>query len=213
MPGVLCGYARVSTNDQDLTVQLTALREAGCEKIFEEKVSGKTREKRPELASCLAFLREGDTLVITRLDRLGRSVLDLISIVENLAKRGIRFRCLQQPVTVDDASSRMFFRMLAVFAEFELDIRRERQAEGNARAKAEGKTWGGSKPIYDATKTIEACRVLVAKHGWGATECAKHLRMSTRTLYRKVAKADPPLFGAQPEHLRAEVEKFDVRAR
>ena len=210
MSGVSIGYARVSSQQQDLAVQLEALAGAGCERVFSEKVSGKSKQGRDELEKCLSFVRDGDTLIVTRLDRLGRSVRDLLDIVERLASRGVKFRCLQQPIfDINDSTSKMFFTMLAGFAEFELNIRKERQIEGIARAKADGRYKGG-KAKYDAKKTIRAARNLKDIHGWGATAIAMHLKMSVRTLYRITSAAEPPLWGPTPINL--DVETFDVSA-
>lgn len=212
MNGVSVGYARVSSDGQDLGVQLDQLRSAGVTKIFSEKVSGKDRE-RPELAQCIAFLREGDTLVVARIDRLGRSVKHLLEIVEGLHAKGVKFRCLNQPMfDLTDASQKMLFQILAAFAEFETSIRAERQAEGIARAKAEGRYKGGSKSRYNSKNVISACRTLKEKYGYGAADCAKHLKMAKRTLYKHTAKADPPLWGEFKPGKPAAVEEFDIMA-
>lgn len=131
---MLVGYARVSSAGQSLEVQLEQLQGAGCEKVFSEKRSG--RNNRPELQSAVEFVREGDVFVVTRLDRLARSVIDLHKVVGDLNEKGVGFRCLQQG-TLDTtrAEGRMMLTILAAFAEFEADIRRDRQLEGIAKAR------------------------------------------------------------------------------
>lgn len=183
MTGVSVGYARVSTTDQDLSVQVSQLEAAGATKLFSEQVSGKSMA-RPALDQCLQFLREGDTLIVCRVDRLGRSMRDLLNIVAQLRAKGVRFLVLNQPMfDLNDASQNMMFQVLAAFAEFETNIRAERQREGIERAKAEGRYKGGKQSKYNTDKIIKACRYLKEKHGYGASDCAKHLRMNVRTLY------------------------------
>src|SRR5204863_4040096 len=132
------GYARVSTTDQDCTLQEEALRLAGCDVVRSEKASGTSRTGREELETLLAFLRTGDTLVVTRIDRLARSVADLEGIVRELAAKGAFLRCIEQPVDTGTPAGKAFLQMLGVFAEFETALRRERQMEGIAKAKAAG---------------------------------------------------------------------------
>ncbi len=132
------GYARVSTTDQDLTIQETALRAAGCEVIRAEKRSGTTREGREELRTVLEFLRKSDVLMVTRIDRLARSIGDLQDIVRQVKARGASLRATEQPIDTGTAVGKCFLDMLGVFAEFETNLRRERQLEGIAKAKAAG---------------------------------------------------------------------------
>lgn len=131
------GYARVSSEDQDLTVQIEQLKAAGCAKIFSEKRSGSSRE-RPELDRCLTYVRDGDTLMVTRIDRLARSLKDFSDIVADLTAREVLFKCLLQPVESGGPAGTLMMQMLAAFAEFEAALRRERQAEGIAKAKEAG---------------------------------------------------------------------------
>ena len=140
------GYARVSSLDQDTSLQAETLRQAGCHRIWEEKASGTSRQHRNELDSLLGFLREGDTLVITRIDRLARSMKDLQDIVHDLKERGISLQATEQPVDTSTAAGKAFLDMLGVFAEFETNLRRERQMEGIAKAKAAGK-YKGKAPL------------------------------------------------------------------
>lgn len=149
MTATLVGYARVSSSGQSLEVQLDALNEAGCKKVFAEKKSGLSAEGRVQLADCLDYVREGDTLVVTRLDRLARSVGDLFKIIEQLQKKGVAFRCLQQGgVDTDSSTGRLMLAILGAVAAFEADIRKERQMEGIAKAKAAG-VYTGRKASID----------------------------------------------------------------
>ncbi|OYQ25106.1 resolvase [Sandarakinorhabdus cyanobacteriorum] len=176
---MLVGYARVSSLGQSLEVQEAALREAGCEKLFAEKRSGTTREGREALREALEFVREGDVLMVTRLDRLARSMGDLQGIIEELNRKGVGFRCLQQGA-VDTTSSmgRLVLNMLAAIAEFETDLRKERQREGIDKAKAAGIYKGRPKSI-DPTE-IQRLHSL----GVGATDIAKRLGIGRATVYR-----------------------------
>lgn len=132
------GYARVSTQDQDLSVQIDALKAAGCEHIRSEKVSGTKMAGRTELDILLQFVRPGDTIVVTRVDRLARSVLDLQTMSRDLRERGVTLKATEQPIDTSTAAGKAFFDMLGVFAEFETNLRRDRQLEGIEAAKAKG---------------------------------------------------------------------------
>ena len=164
---MMYGYARVSTSDQDLSIQLDALRAAGCEIIRAEKQSGTTTEKRSELANLLEFLRPGDELVVTRIDRLARSVGDLQTIVAQLRAKGVALKATEQPIDTGSAAGKAFLDMLGVFAEFETSLRRERQMEGIARAKAKG-IYKGRKPSIDVSQVRQ-----LRAAGKGATEIAR----------------------------------------
>lgn len=173
------GYARVSTSDQDLTIQREALKAAGCEIIREEKVSGTSRQGRNELNILLEFLRSGDVLVVTRLDRLARSMDDLSAIVRELQDKGVSLRATEQPVDTSTAAGKAFFQMLGVFAEFETNLRSERQLEGIQKAKAAG--------VYKGRKaTIDPLEIkhLKEDEGLGATEIAKRLGIARTSVYR-----------------------------
>ena len=140
------GYARVSSVGQSLDVQLEKLAQAGCEKVFEEKRSG-TSDKRPRLQACLEYVREGDTLVVTRLDRLARSTLHLCQIAAELEKKGVALQVLDQSIDTNDATGRLLFNMLGAIAQFETEIRAERQMEGILKAKANGVQFGRKKKL------------------------------------------------------------------
>lgn len=171
----LVGYARVSTHDQDLTVQIDQLKAAGAEKVFSEKVSAVKMAERIEFAACLSYVREGDTLLVTRLDRIARSIVDLKGILDTLEKKGVAFQCLQQPVETKTSAGRLMITMLGAFAEFELDLRKERQAEGIAKAKEQGK--------YVRKVTPAQIESLKAE-GMGAAAIAKRLNCGRATVYR-----------------------------
>ncbi|SLN76867.1 DNA-invertase hin [Roseovarius gaetbuli] len=173
------GYARVSTADQDLTIQREALKAAGCEIIREEKISGTSRQGRAELKTLLEFLREGDTLVVTRLDRLARSMDDLSSIARELQEKGVALKATEQPVDTSSAAGKAFFQMLGVFAEFETNLRRERQMEGIAKAKAEG-VYKGRKPSID----VDEVKRMRVEEGMGATEIAREMGIARTSVYR-----------------------------
>lgn len=146
---MLVGYARVSTTDQDLSIQLAALSGAGCEKVFAEKKTG-TNTQRDELQAAMEFVREGDVLLVTRLDRFARSAHDLHSLVHSLTNKGVGFRCTEQAgVDTTTSSGKLMLSMLAAVAEFETSIRKERQMEGIAAAKAKG-VYKGRKRVVDA---------------------------------------------------------------
>lgn len=178
------GYARVSTTDQDTAIQVAALRAAGCELVREEKASGTTTFGRTELQTVLDFLRPGDTLVVTRIDRLARSIADLQAIVRTLKERGAALACTEQPVDTSTAAGKAFLDMLGVFAEFETNLRRERQLEGIAKAKAEG-VYKGRRPEINAAE-VQRLRA----EGVGASEIARRLGIGRASVYRVLAAAD-----------------------
>ena len=138
------GYARVSTTDQDVTIQEAALRAAGCDVIVAETRCDTSRQGRTELQRLLDFVRCGDLIIVTRVDRLARSIADLASIVALLEDKGAKLRATEQPIDTGSAAGRAFLQMLGVFAEFETAIRRERQIEGISKAKARASIKGGN---------------------------------------------------------------------
>ena len=172
------GYARVSSVDQNLEVQLDALKSFGCEKIYKEKVSGTSTQGRDKLKECIEFVREGDELVITRIDRLARSVLDLQLIVKDLNEKGVNLSATEQPISTKDATSKCFLDMLSVFAELETNLRKERQNEGILRAKQKG-VYKGRKSSIDANKIKE-----LKVSGLGASAIAKQMGIHRDSVYR-----------------------------
>ena len=181
----LYGYARVSTTEQDLTIQQEALRAAGCQVIRSEKKTGTKREGRTELDLLLEFLRDGDTLVVTRIDRLARSMKDLQDIVHDLKGRGVALRATEQPIDTGTAAGKAFLDMLGVFAEFETNLRRERQMEGIAAAKAKGVYKG-----RPATIDPDEIRRLHREERLGPAAIARRLGIARSSVYR-VLPDDP----------------------
>jgi len=174
------GYARSSTVDQEagLQAQIKSLKTAGCEKVFAEQVS--SIAEREQLAASLEYAREGDTLVVTKLDRLARSVSHLVAIGERLEAKGVALNVLEQAIDTSNCTGRLMFNMLGAIAQFERELMLERQREGIAKAKAEGK-YKGRAPTARA-KTPEIRRL--HNDGIGATEIAKRLRISRASVYR-----------------------------
>jgi len=177
------GYARVSTTDQDLTHQEETLKAAGCDVVRSEKVTGTKREGRSELATLMDFLRPGDTLMVTRIDRLARSIGDLQDIVRELQGKGVALKATEQPIDTSTAAGKAFLDMLGVFAEFETNLRRERQMEGIAKAKERG-VYKGRKPSIDR----EEVRRLRGE-GIGPTEIARRLGIGRASVYRLLKTA------------------------
>jgi DNA invertase Pin-like site-specific DNA recombinase len=182
---VLVGYARVSSTGQDHATQVDRLRAAGVEKLFGEKVSGLDRD-RPELIRCLEFARQGDVLVVTKLDRLARSAAHLHQILEILDRKGVGFRVL------DDASldtttrtGKLVFGILASIAEFETALRRERQMEGIARAKAEGRT--GGRPALVTQEVKDEIRRLYTEEQLSIRKIAAQVGFSKTTVQKQLA--------------------------
>jgi DNA invertase Pin-like site-specific DNA recombinase len=136
------GYARVSSIGQNLDSQIEALEKIGCDKIYKEKRSGKQYDNRPILKEALEFCRDGDTFLVTRLDRCSRSVSDLSNIVTELKAKGVSFSATEQQLDTSSATGQLMINILATIAEFETNLRAERQSDGIASAKAKGKTWG-----------------------------------------------------------------------
>lgn len=172
------GYARVSSVGQDLSIQVEALTKAGCETIRQEKVSGTSIQGRDELNTLLEFLREGDELVITRIDRLARSVRDLQNIVYELNERGITLSATEQPISTETSAGKCFLDMLSCFAEFEGNLRKERQLEGIQKAKERG-VYKGRKPSVD-TEKVKALK----ESGMGASAIAKEMGIARASVYR-----------------------------
>jgi DNA invertase Pin-like site-specific DNA recombinase len=184
------GYARVSTDDQNLDLQADALHNAGCEQIYEEKASGKTAgADRPELAHCLRALRAGDILIVWRLDRLGRSLADLVRTVSDLERRGIGFESLTERIETGSAAGRLIFHVFASLAEFERNLIRERTKAGLDAARARGRT-GGRKPSLDAKQTREI-RAMLSDPNIRVTDISKRYGVSRTTIYKYVGAVKP----------------------
>lgn len=177
---MMIGYARVSTQDQNLDLQTEALTRAGCEKIYEDKISG-VRVERPGLTRALEMLREGDTLVVWKLDRLGRSVKQLVDMVGELHKRGIQFKSLTDAIDTGTPAGRFFFHVMASLAEMERELIIERTRAGLDAAKQLGRK-GVRKPKMTSSK-VESAKKLLAS-GIPPRDVAKDLGVSVPTLYR-----------------------------
>ena len=178
------GYARVSTEDQDLRIQRDALEADKCGIVFEEKRSGTKRGGREQLDLALKVLNKGDTLVVTRLDRLGRSLRDLANIAHEIDDIGAHLRVIEQSVDTATSAGRAFFGMLAVFAQFETDVRRDRQAEGIAKAKKAG-IYTGGKARIDRQHVTE-----MLANGQGPAAVARSLGVSRMSVYRIAKEAE-----------------------
>ena len=177
------GYARVSSVDQDLSLQREALERAGCQVIRAEKISGTSIQGREELRTLLDFVREGDELVVTRVDRLARSIADLQDVMRELRAKGATLRATEQPIDTSTAAGKAFLDMLGVFAEFETNLRRERQMEGIARAKARG-VYKGRRPSVDTGEV----RRLHAE-GVRPSEIARRMGIGRTSVWRALKEA------------------------
>ena len=176
------GYARVSSVGQNLESQLIALKEYGCEKIFQEKVSGTSTKGREQFKQCLEFVRESDELVVTRIDRCSRSVLDLQLIVKELEDKGVTFSATEQSINTKTPEGKCFLNMLSVFSAFETDLRRERQLDG---IKANRHKFKGKQTTIDV-KRIKALK----EEGLGATAIAKDMGIDRTSVYRLLKRVE-----------------------
>lgn len=178
------GYARVSTTEQILDLQIDALNQTGCERIYQEKISG-TQEDRPELKKMMSHLRTGDTLVVYKLDRLGRSTRKLIELVDELEGKGIEFVSIRDNIDTTTAVGKAMFRMLAVLAEMERDLIVERTKAGLEAARARGRKGGRPKKN---SKAIEKALRLYDSKEYSVSEIAELTNVSRATLYRAIDK-------------------------
>lgn len=190
--GRLYGYARVSTIEQDVAIQREALTKAGCTVIREEKISG-TTINRPELLTLLQFLRRGDTLVVLRVDRLARDTHDLLTIVKDLESRGVALMIIGQNIDTRTATGKAFLSMLAVFAEFETNIRKERQLAGIEQAKAKGVYCGRRQSI--SRDTVRQ----LTDQGWAVAAIADALKVSRQSVHNVQVELG---LRVAPPHLR-----------
>ncbi|MVM33722.1 resolvase [Spirosoma sp. HMF4905] len=177
------GYARVSTQDQNLSLQLDALKASGCEKIFQEKASG-AKVERTELQKLLEHVREGDTVVIWKLDRLGRSLPHLVELVSTLESRGIGLISLNDPIDTTTAQGRLVFRIFASLAEFEREVIKERTQAGLASARRRGQQLGRKKGLSkEAENKSRIAESLYKEKKLSVNEIAKQLGIAKPTLY------------------------------
>jgi len=184
---MLIGYARVSTDDQNLDLQRDALTQAGCSKLYEDKESG-AKAERPGLLMALEVLRDGDTLVVWRLDRLGRSLKDLIALAEKLESRGIALKSLQENIDTGSSGGKLVFHLFGALAEFERNLIRERTQAGLSAARARGRT-GGRPKALDTNKRELAIR-LYHERKHSIDELCRMMGISKPTLYSYLAEAD-----------------------
>lgn len=175
------GYARVSSGDQNASLQVDALEEAGCLKVFTDHASG-SKASRPELDRMIEQLRSGDVVVVWRLDRLGRSLKNLIALVEDLAEKGVGFRSLSESIDTTTANGKLFFSLMGALAEFERDLIRERTHAGLAAARARGRV--GGRPTVMTAQKIDKARKLYDSQQHTVAEIAEMLNVSVATIYR-----------------------------
>lgn len=192
---MLVGYVRISTQDQKPELQLDALQAAGCERLFEEKASGAQRE-RPELIAALEYMREGDTLVVWKLDRLARSTKQLIETVEMLEGRGVGFRSLTEAIDTTTSGGRLIFHIFAALAEFERSIIRERTNAGLKSARERGRK--GGRPPALTPNDVAAAKALLADPTITAKDVARRLGVAVSTLYKHVPAARATVTRKEP---------------
>ena len=181
--GLRIGYARVSTDDQDLSLQRDELKRSGCAEIYADTISG-TKTDRPELTNCLRALRQGDTLVVWRLDRLGRSLKHLVEIINDLEKRGVRLESLTESIDTSTASGRMIASIFATLAEYERNLIRERTIAGLKAARARGRK-GGRKPALGAKEKREIEAMLLDPK-ITVKDVAERYGVSRNTIYQHI---------------------------
>lgn len=183
---MLVGYARVSTQDQSPALQRDALEAAGCEKTFEEKASGAQRD-RPQLKAALEYMRDGDTLVVWKLDRLARSLKQLIETVEDLDARGIGFRSLTESIDTTTSGGKLVFHIFAALAEFERGIIRERTKAGLDAARARGRV--GGRPPALSVEDVTQAKALLSDPNITVKQVAQRMGVSVSTLYKHLPAA------------------------
>lgn len=193
--GHLLGYARVSTTDQDASLQADALRAAGCYRVFVDTISG-ALEHRPEFDKVIDQLRPGDTLVVWRLDRLGRSIRHLIDQLHALDERGVGFRSLQETIDTTSSGGRLVFHVFAALAEFERDLIRERTNAGLAAARARGRT--GGRPSSLSPAQVKAARRMYEQQEMTVAQIGDVLGVSRTTIYRALNRQGVPAVPRRP---------------
>lgn len=191
---MIIGYARVSTQDQNLELQLDALIAASCEQTFQEKITGKKKE-RPELNICLKTLRAGDVLVVWKLDRLARSLKDLVEIISELESKGVGFKSITESIDTTSPSGKLIFHIFGALAEFEHSLIRERTLEGLKAARARGRK-GGRKPAMTA-QDVKKAAAMLKDPSITKTEVAEHFGVSRLTLNKSLQREG---FNGLPEN-------------
>jgi DNA invertase Pin-like site-specific DNA recombinase len=179
------GYARVSTGGQDLGLQLDALQAAGVDRVFSDVGSGSLRS-RPQLDACLERLGAGDTLIVWRLDRLGRSLRHLLTVLAELGERGVAFRSLTEAIDTTTAAGRLQVHLFAALAEFERSLGQERTRAGLEAARARGRT--GGRPAVMTSRKLAAALAMRDQGELTMTQIAEELRVSPASLYRRLAR-------------------------
>ncbi|QBZ83845.1 DNA-invertase hin [Hydrogenovibrio crunogenus] len=179
------GYARVSTQDQNLELQVDALSKAGCEQTFKEKITGKSKD-RPELSFCLKMLRAGDVLVVWKLDRLARSLKDLVEIISELEAKGVGFKSLTESIDTTSPGGKLIFHIFGALSEFEHSLIRERTLEGLKAARARGRK-GGRKPSMTRSDVQKAAAMLKDPN-ITKKEVAEHFKVSRLTLNKSLTR-------------------------
>lgn len=185
---MLIGYARVSTRDQNLDLQLDKLREVGCEKIFSDKASG-VREDRPGLAEAIAYARSGDTLTVWKLDRLGRTMKSLIRFVDDLRESGVEFKSINEGLDTSTPMGRFTFHILGALAQMEAELVKERTMAGLQASRARGKLGGRPKKI--TPDQLVMARTLMTNPDLTMEQIARQLGVGKSTLYRELARKQP----------------------
>lgn len=175
-------YCRVSSIGQSLEVQLEEMKRAGCTKVFAEKKSGRYTDNRPQLKACLDYVREGDTLVISRLDRMARSVLDLANIADRLQKKGVNLKVVNQGIDTSTSEGKLLFGVLSTFAAFENDLRYDRQKSGIEQALERGVKFGRKSSLTEAQKAT--IRRLRTEEGCEVRQLQERFHVSRATVYR-----------------------------
>lgn len=179
---MLIGYARVSTQDQNIDWQIDLLKKAGCERVYDEKVSG-SKSNRPKLEECLRHLRSGDTLVVWKIDRLGRSLKDLLDIMASLQERKITFKSLTESLDTETPMGRLMFHIFGIVAEYERNLHIERTHAGLASARAKGRK--GGRPRKHNDKLLASVEYLASNSDSSITEVCKEMGISRATYYRR----------------------------
>lgn len=193
--GEVVGYGRVSSQGQSLAVQDEKLKAFGCTRIYAEKKSGRQQDNRPQFQACLEFLRDGDTLAICRLDRMARSLLDLAKIADVLKRKGVTLKVLDQSIDTATSEGKLMFSLLGAFAEFECDIRAERQADGIAKAKALGVRFGRKKAL--TADQVDRISFLRDVEKLSVADIARRFNCGVATVYRNLALSTVSKIGKQ----------------
>lgn len=191
------GYARISTDDQNLDLQRDALLKANCDVIYEEAGSGRNVE-RPELMQCLKALREGDTLVVWRLDRLGRSLSDLVQIISQLEQNQIYFESVTEKIETSSAAGKLIFHVFAALSEFERNLIRERTSAGLAAARARGRN--GGRPRVLSERQVREIKLLLSDPETRVSDVAKRYGVSRTTVYKYIVASDEKTITTRKTH-------------